>query len=664
MAQTLPGQGSNVLEVGIIIVFGILFGGIAIGFWLSFFGLINSLSGPDKWAISRYLYEDETPGKPRRQIDISNSRTAILMPICQEDIMRVMAGLESIYRSLEKTGELAHYEFFILSDSRSPDLWIDEEAAWAAFVEKLDAAGRLHYRRRRVNLKRKSGNVADFCRRWGNDFDFMLVLDADSVMAGQTIVDLTRLMVLRPEVGLIQTVPQGVMKSSPLARLQQFCGRAYGPIFAAGLHWLLLGGAIFWGHNAIIRIKPFMEHCGLPRLAGLAPLGGDIMSHDFVESALLKRAGWDVWLAYDLDGSYEEVPPTLLDELKRDQRWCQGNLQHLKLIWAKGMPLNQRLLFVNGAFSYLSSFFWFMALMLSTFAAVLVGTMPHDYFAQGGLFPQWPTWTPQWALILLCITAVFLFAPKFMAIINLIAKGELKSFGGAGRLFLGVFIETIFSTLAAPVRMLFHSKVIFFTFLGRSVGWNSQDRNDRAVSFKDALRFHLKGALFAIVWALIVIRTNTSFAPWLSPIWIALILAPLLTVVSSLPSLGKFLMRWGLWRIPVESSPPRELTMVDELVENPGLKTSPFDGLPGFRRVLVDPKICALHLSLLGKNRSLEEAIRLRRRMLLVRLLDHGPREPLTVKNKVELLSDAVLLAELHAAIWELPEEKFAIWLK
>ncbi|MDR1921896.1 MAG: glucans biosynthesis glucosyltransferase MdoH, partial [Candidatus Adiutrix sp.] len=305
MAQTLPGRGDNPLEIAIIVVFAILFGGIAQGFWLSFFGLITLARRADPGAVSRLLKNEA--GRPD-QTPLSGHPTAVLVPICQEDIVRVMAAVAAIYESLDRTGQLPHFEFFILSDSRSPDLWVEEEMVWAAFTEKLGAAGRLHYRRRRVNLKRKSGNIADFCRRWGADFEFMIVLDADSVMSGRTLVDLVRLMIKRPEAGLIQTVPVAAMKTSPLARLQQFCGQAYGPLFSAGLNWLLLGGAIFWGHNAIIRIRPFMEHCGLPRLSGLAPLGGDIMSHDFVESALLKRAGWEVWLAYDLEGSYEEVP--------------------------------------------------------------------------------------------------------------------------------------------------------------------------------------------------------------------------------------------------------------------------------------------------------------------------------------------------------------------
>lgn len=658
LAQMLPDKGANVWETLIIILFAVLWYGLSVGFWLSLMGFWTRLRKRDPWAVSSLLAGGGQAGPWPDGLKV-----AVLMPICQEDVARVMAGLQAIYESVRASGRLERYEFFILSDSRSPDLWIAEEAAWYELCEELEAHGRIHYRRRRVNLKRKSGNVADFCRRWGRDFELMIVLDADSVMTGASFNQLVAMMLARPQAALIQTVPLGVLKTSPLARIQQFCAGAYGPVFAAGLSWLLLGGGIFWGHNAIIRVKPFMEHCGLPRLKGLAPLGGDIMSHDFVESALLKRAGWEVWLAYDLPGSFEEVPPTLLDELKRDQRWCQGNLQHLKLVTARGLSLSQRLLFINGAFSYLSSFFWLLALLAASGEAIMVALRPPTYFAGPGLFPRWPNWSADWAFALLGLTAVLLFAPKLLALSLIFLKGRARRYGGAARLLAGAFSETLFSALAAPVRMLFHAKVVALTFLGRSVGWRSQNRADSAIGWKEALAFHWTGLLLALIWALVIFRFNRSFFWWLCPIWIPLILAPLVTVWSSRPAWGAFFKRLGLWLIPQETKPPWELARLEELQARPApSRIPPLPAGAGFVRAVVEPRLNALHVSMLGGcGKRLEKSIHLRRKMLLERTLAHGP-DSLNPREKTEILSDPQILRELHRRVWLLTDAAKARW--
>ena len=199
----------------------------------------------------------------------------------------------------------------------------------------------------------------------------MVVLDADSLMSGETLARLVRLMEAHPEVGVIQTAPRVVRARSLFARVQQFASRLYGPMFAAGMHYWQLGDSPYWGHNAILRVAPFMEHCSLPRLSGRPPFGGDILSHDFVEAALLGRAGWSVWLAFDLSGSYEETPGSLLEEMQRDQRWCQGNLQHLRLLFTEGLSTAHRALFLNGIFSYISAVLWLGFLVASTSEAVI-----------------------------------------------------------------------------------------------------------------------------------------------------------------------------------------------------------------------------------------------------------------------------------------------------
>ena len=305
-----------------------------------------------------------------------------------------------------------------LSDTTQPDIWLQEEVAWAELCVELSAFGRIFYRHRRPNIKRKSGNIADFCRRWGKNYPYMIVFDADSVMAGATLVRMVTMMDHNPRIGILQTVPMAVGRQSLIARIQQFSGHVYGPMFAAGQHFWQIGDAQYWGHNAIIRIAPFMEHCGLSRLSGNPPLGGDILSHDFVEAALMRGAGWEVWLAYDLGGSWEEPPPTLIDELVRDRRWCQGNIQHIRLLLARRIRFIHRVLFLNGAMAYVSALLWLIFLSLSSAEAISQALWGPDYFPiAGGLFPDWPIWNLGWALTLLTTTFVVLLMPKILSVV-------------------------------------------------------------------------------------------------------------------------------------------------------------------------------------------------------------------------------------------------------
>src|SRR5581483_7787404 len=300
------------LQIAVVAAFAVLFLWISFSFWTNiagFFLLWRQVK------IQRGAAPD--PGGPLR------SRTAVVMPICNEDAARVFAGLAATFTSLERTGYGASFDFFVLSDSADPARQAEEEAAWARTCRALGAEGRVFYRRRRSNIKRKSGNIGDFLRRWSADYEFMIVLDADSLMAGETLVALARRMEAAPEIGILQTTPTIVHRESLFARVQQFASRVYGPLFSASLYFWQLGESYYWGHNAILRIAPYVRHCGLARLPGEPPLGGEILSHDFVEAALMGRAGFEVWLAADLPGSYEESPPNILDELKRDRRWCQ-----------------------------------------------------------------------------------------------------------------------------------------------------------------------------------------------------------------------------------------------------------------------------------------------------------------------------------------------------
>src|SRR5690606_29562894 len=330
-------------------LFALLFAWVAAGCLTAIMGFFVMLRG-DPHAMSRHSADNSRPLSPQ-------ARTALIMPICNEDVATVFAGLRASCESLAATGEGELFDVFILSDSSDPAIRAAELSAWRTLRETLGSA-RIHYRWRPVRTKRKAGNVADFCRRWGRDFRYMIVLDADSVMSGDCMVTLVRLMETHPKAGILQTAPQAVGHATLHARAQQFASRVTGRLFTAGMQYWQLGEAHYWGHNAIIRVAPFMKHCALAALPGKGALSGDILSHDFVEAALMRRAGYHVWLVHDLTGSYEQQPPHILAELQRDRRWCQGNLQNARLIAEPGLHAVHRGMLATGAMSYLSAPLW------------------------------------------------------------------------------------------------------------------------------------------------------------------------------------------------------------------------------------------------------------------------------------------------------------------
>jgi membrane glycosyltransferase len=658
MLSVLPHQGQTGLEVAIVVFFGALFGWISIGFWTATFGFFTLVIRRRRYAITN-LEGLDGPFAP-------GGRTAIVMPICEEPADRVFAGLKAIYRSLDRTGGLQHFDFFILSDSTAPHTYVREEEAWSGWCREIGSYTKVFYRRRKVRVRRKSGNVADFCRRWGAQYRYMIMLDADSVMSGDTLVRLVQMMERKPDAGMIQTAPTAVNRRSLFARVQQFSSRVYGTMFAAGLHFWQLGDGQYWGHNAIIRVAPFMAHCALPKLPGKPPLGGEILSHDFVEAALMGRSGWTLWLAYDLGGSYEEVPSTLLEEMKRDRRWCQGNLQHLRLLFTEGLFGAHRALFVNGVLSYVSALLWFTFLILSTAEAIIDKLHEPDYFPHGAsLFPEWPVWRPDWALALLAVTALILFLPKLLSILLIAVKSRTaKWYGGISRLTLSVLLEILFSSLLAPIRMVFHSRFVVQNLLGRTVTWNSQGREDAETSWREALRQHGFDTLFASAWGTSLYLLNPDYFWWITPIIGALILSIPFSVLAGRIHLGDRARAWGLFLIPEEREPPPELHDLQGALDASERDAAALPVLEtdGFVRAAVDPFMNAVHRSRLGRPRRLRAEIAAHRQDLLARALESGP-TALTPRHRRVLLSDPVMVERLHVAIWALADrERAARW--
>jgi len=560
-----------------------------------------------------------------------------------------------IQSELERHGALSHFDFFVLSDTIDPSTIVREERAWAEWRRRAE---RVFYRRRKVRRKRKSGNVADFCRRFGARYRYMIVLDADSLMSAETILRLVRLMERNQDVGVIQTAPVVFRARSLFARAQQFASRLYGRMFAAGLHFWHLGESPYWGHNAILRVEPFTRHCGLPRLPGDPPFGGDIMSHDFVEAALLGRAGWSLWVAYDLDGSYEEAPASLLEEMQRDRRWCQGNLQHLRLLFTRGRFGAHRALFLNGVLAYGSALLWLLFLVASTSEAIHQAVIAPDYFPSGpSLFPQWPIWRPDWVLALLGTTIVLLFLPKLLGMsLVLLRSRDSAAYGGALRLFASVGCEIVLSALLAPIRMVFYCRFVLFALFGRAVGWRLGDKEGHETGWGEAVRRHGGDTVVATSWALAVYALNPDYFWWLTPVAAALVLSVPVSVLTSRTSLGDSARARGLFAVPEERRTPFEVSELEARLEK---VDASLHGRDGFLRAVVDPYANAIHSALLRKPRSLAAPIAAARDELRDRALAKGP-AALGVAERRVLLGDPQRMREMHRAVWHLEDAEAA----
>ncbi|WP_017444471.1 glucans biosynthesis glucosyltransferase MdoH [Gayadomonas joobiniege] len=549
MFDILQANGTSILELSLLVLFAITFAWISVAFWSGALGFMIQLLRRDPLTLKQFKATAAVSEGRLKQ-----AKTAIVMPVYNEDTERVMAGFEACFRSLEQTGKLAGFDFFLLSDTQDPELAEREKVEWQKFKHRLGAslAKKVFYRRRENNVGRKVGNLEDFCCRWGQDYAHMLVLDADSIMTGKCILRLTYAMHHNPEAGLIQTVPIPVRQDTFFARFLQFAASLYSPMLATGLAFWQGDAANYWGHNAIIRTRAFIDYCGLPPLTGKGPFSGDILSHDFVEAACLRRAGWQVLLFAELEGSYEEVPSNMLDYAVRDRRWVQGNIQHLALLPKKGFFWMSKVHFLLGALAYITSLVWLLMLALSTVDAVGRSLTSNDFFISAyQLFPSWKIAKTELIYALLYFTASLLLLPKLMGIIIALLYHR-QAFGGTIRLLLSAMVETVFAILIAPIMMVFHAYFVVCVFAGKKVSWNSQSREGRMLNWREAFIYTRWATLVAVCWGAVAWYFAPVFFWWMLPVLLGLVLAaPILRYSSSL-TLGLLFKKAGLFMIPAE----------------------------------------------------------------------------------------------------------------
>lgn len=450
---------------------------------------------------------------------------AILLPMYGEDAASTIDPAVRLLAAL--SGSARHrFSLHILSDSRDPAAVRREEAALAA-ARRMHPGLVLHHRHRTENRDYKSGNIRDWVRADGHGHDAMLVLDADSVMGPATVLRLADAMAADPRLGLIQTIPRVLPGETLWQSLQSFASEVYGTNLGRGFAMWTGADANFLGHNAILRTRAFAASAGLPHLPGPAPRGGVILSHDFVEAALLRRAGWGVRMLPEADESFEATPETLVGYLRRDRRWCQGNMQHLRLLTAPGLHPLSRFHLLQGAMAYLASVWWMVLLILWAMPGQ-GGAMP-DFFAASPFMPSWPMLPPVTQGALAALVVAMLLAPKVLGLLsflreNRIARAQVPGFAGMA------LAEMTLSALMAPMLMVHQVRAVVRTLAGFDGGWlpHAQGRPD----LPTLLRFHATETVIGA--GLLALALAGHLSVWLLPVAVSLCLAvPLAALVQS-----------------------------------------------------------------------------------------------------------------------------------
>ena len=495
------------------------------------------------------------------------SKSVLLMPIYNEDPINVCALLAAMAEDLDRLGQAKHFEIFVVSDSDKPEIWSAEIAAVGRLREELSGIMPVWYRRRASNKARKAGNIRDFIKRWGNRYDFLVMLDADSLIVGGTLTTLVREMEANEDLGILQTLPRLVGGETLYARLQQFANAHYGPVFARGLSAWQGDDGNYWGHNAIIRLRAFADSAGLPVLRGRRPFGGEILSHDFVEAALVRRAGWSVRMLTNLPGSWEESPPTLLDSAIRDRRWAQGNVQHLSVLKAKGLCWPSRAHMIMGVMNYVISPLWLMSVLvgLILYLRIDLQLVAGGLSLAGTSLSAVQIFDSPRMIGLFALTISLLLLPKFLGLV--MALGEPQSIQRRTRLIIGAVIEQTCSILQAPIVMSLHSRHLWEILCGKDSGWSAQRRCGSSFPLAVLLRRHGSQMIIGLAITAYLIWLSSALIYWVLPLTLGLIFSVPLSALGGSRQLGRKLAKMRLLLTPEEQESPVIIRRHQQLTE-------------------------------------------------------------------------------------------------
>jgi membrane glycosyltransferase len=540
-ALALAPGGYGIIDIALLALFAVTLPWMVAGFWNAVIGFLVVRLCADPVAAVMPMAASISGDEP------VTASTAILLCIRNELPERMIRNVEPMLTGLDAAGDGERFCLYILSDTNDALIASHEEACFAALAARWSDRVGITYRRRAVNTGFKAGNIRDFCERWGHDHDFAVTLDADSLMSADAVLRLVRIMQANPGLGILQGLVIGLPSTSAFARVFQFGMRLGMRSYTIGSAWWQGDCGPYWGHNAVLRLAPFIAHCALPVLDGNGIEDRHILSHDQLEAVLMRAAGFDVRVLPQEDLGWEENPPTLIEFIRRDLRWCQGNMQYWRFLLLPGLKLVSRYQLALAIAMFIGSPAWIGLLVLGTLAVAFSDAPANFIRADAGI-------------ALFAAVLVMWFAPKIASVIDILWRKQLRrGFGGAGLFIANCTIETVYFILLCPILWFGHTIFLAGLLFGREIGWIGQTRDDHAVPFTLALRNLWPHTLLGCVTLGLLLMTQPAAIPY------ALFLAggPALAIpfamVTAWPRLGSLAVRIGIGRLPEETTRPEVL---------------------------------------------------------------------------------------------------------
>jgi membrane glycosyltransferase len=544
MALALSAGGFGPLKALILVLFAITLPWTVIGFWNATIGFLILRFSADPTAVV-------VPAATRvRGDEAITAATAILVCVRNEAPDQVVRNLRPMLEGLAACGYADRFRVYVLSDTNRPDIAAAEEDRFGALVESWRGRVAVLYRRRATNAGYKAGNIRDFCDRFGHLHELAVTLDADSVMPAAAVLRLVRIMQADPRLGILQGLVVGLPSTSAFTRLFQVGMRLGMRSYTLGSAWWQGDCGPYWGHNAVLRIAPFVLHCRLPQLPEKGPLGGHVLSHDQIEAVLMRRGGYEVRVLPEEDLGWEANPPTLPEFIRRDLRWCQGNMQYWHFLKLPELKPVSRYQIAFALIWFLASPAWMGLLVAGTLGVAVAG--PREFIR------------PDAGLLLFGLTALMWYMPKIASVVDVLLRPAARAgFGGTPLFVASVAAETMFSLLLSPIMWFGHTVFLIRLLLGGGIGWIGQVRDDHAVPLSLALRQLWPQTALGLSSLGLLAATVPAAIPWAFVVAAGgLALSIPLAVITASPALGRAFTRIGLCRLPEEAMPPPELTAI------------------------------------------------------------------------------------------------------
>jgi membrane glycosyltransferase len=540
-AFALSPGGLDAVDIALLVLFAITLPWMIAGVWNAVIGFL----------IMRFARDPIATVVPEAALIRGDepivASIAIVLCIRNEAPERIVRNLEPMLAGLESSGYAHRFHLYVLSDTDDPSVAKLEETRVGELAARWKDRLGATYRRRTLNTGYKAGNIRDFCDRWGGDHELAVTLDADSFMTADAVLRLVRLMQANPRLGILQGLVVGLPSTSAFARIFQFGMRLGMRSYTIGSAWWQGDCGPYWGHNAALRLKPFIAHCALPVLSMDGTQDRHVLSHDQIEAALMRAAGYEVRVLPEENLGWEENPPTLIEFIRRDLRWCQGNMQYWRFLVRPGLAPVSRYQLGLAILMFIGSPAWMAILALTVLLFFFADPSVRFMRADAGI-------------ALFIWTLLMWFAPKIATAVDILLRPDLRrEFGGAARFVANYWIELVYSILLVPVLWFGHTVFLIGLLFGREIGWIGQTRDDHTVPLSLAFRTLWPHTLLGVAALAALPVTRPAAIPYEAFLAAGLAFSIPFAMATAWPRFGSFCVRVGIGRLPEETAPPAAL---------------------------------------------------------------------------------------------------------